>query len=114
MPSMSLSALSETGVSEQLRPVETGGVSRTETESMQACQWQAKDSLHMLPEPLTAFATVNEEGEELLVTDLMISSACEQMDYSQLWPLPEQISAIAVEALPSVKAKILQFPSQRR
>lgn len=112
MPSM---FPSERGDRERLLSVETGGLGKAETEPMQVChQWQAKDSLHMLPEPLTAFATVNEAGEEQVVTDLMIRRACEQMDYSQLWPLPEQVSTIAVSALPAVKAKILQFPSPRR
>jgi hypothetical protein len=56
---------------------------------MKHCKFAIRDTLTPLPEAVTVCATVDEFGHEQVVTELMISQACEQIDDDQLWPVSE-------------------------
>lgn len=76
---------------------------------MKFCNSVVTDTLQVLPESVTVCATVDESGDEHIITELMIRRACEQMDAKQLWPCAFDALSETVRT-PSVRtAKILPF-----
>ncbi len=53
---------------------------------MRFCKSVVTDTLIPLPDEVTVCATVDEYGDEHVITELMIRRACEQMDIEQCWP----------------------------
>jgi|GEM_PF-3740924 len=81
---------------------------------MKYCGTVVAESLQPLPESVTFCATVDEGGEEQVITDMMIRRACEQLEDSQMWPcaaMSEFASALVQGASSHREAVILQFPS---
>lgn len=79
---------------------------------MKFCKIATSDELCMLPESVTVGATVDDTGDEHVITDMMMRRACEQMDGEQLWPFGSQ-SALGSHSCRHTprSATILQFPS---
>lgn len=68
------------------------------------------DILSPLPDSVTVCATVDEHGDEQIITDLMIRRACEQMDSQQVWPCASELFAGSLRTLTKGTAKIIPFP----
>lgn len=68
------------------------------------------DTLTPLPESVTLCATVDESGDEHVITDLMISQACDQIENDQIWPMVGSNVALGIrQATNFQSAKILPF-----
>lgn len=80
---------------------------------MKYCKSVVADTLRPLPESLTVCATVDESGNEHIVTELMIRRACEQIDSDQIWPIAGGICTGSLRKLPTRgTATIIQFPAR--
>jgi len=77
---------------------------------MKYCNPAVDEVLLPLPDSVTVCATVNESGEEQVITDLMIRQACQQMDDHQIWPFAQQGFAGALRSLSPKSATIIPFP----
>lgn len=77
---------------------------------MKHSQLVLADILHPLPESVTLCATVDDSGNEHVITDMMIRRACEQMDSQQAWPCASDFFAGSLRTLSKNTAKIIPFP----
>lgn len=76
---------------------------------MKHCKLSASERLTPLPESVTVCATVDESGDEHIITELMIRRACEQMDAIQSWPYVGQTVKRTLQALPVSGATVIPF-----
>lgn len=76
---------------------------------MKYCNSVVTDTLQVLPESVTVCATVDESGDEHVITELMIRRACEQMDADQIWPYANETLSRTVKTLSTRSATILPF-----
>lgn len=76
---------------------------------MKYCKSEAVNTLRALPESVTVCATVDESGDEHVITELMIRRACEQMDAHQIWPYAGDMHPGALRTLSTRSATILPF-----
>lgn len=76
---------------------------------MKHCNLVVLDALIPLPESVTLCASVDESGHEHVITDLMISQACDQIEHDQIWPMVGSNMAIGVKLATTQSAKILPF-----
>lgn len=79
---------------------------------MKFCNSAFIDKLSMLPESLTVCATVDESGDEHIISEMMIRRACEKMDKEQRWPFADHSLKMPECARVTRSATILQFPSR--
>ena len=84
---------------------------------MKYCKSVELDILQPLSDSATFFATVNESGDEQVVTDIMIQRACEQADDMQIWPYSVAANAwvsntVSMKARKAARsAVIIPFPT---
>ncbi len=76
---------------------------------MKHCNLVVLDALSPLPESVTLCATVDESGDEHVITDLMISQACDQIEHDQIWPMVSSNMLIGIKQATAQSAKILPF-----
>lgn len=77
---------------------------------MKYCNSAVNDVFRPLPESMTICATVDESGDEQVITEMMIRRACEQMDDCQVWPFDNAQPAETFQTLPPLTtAKIIPF-----
>ena len=76
---------------------------------MKFCNSVVGDTLRALPDSVTVCSTIDESGDEHVITELMIRRACEQMDADQMWPYTSDSVTGTVRTLPTRTAKILPF-----
>lgn len=76
---------------------------------MKYCNMQRFDSLTRLPESITVCATIDDNGKEQEITELMIRRACEEMDADQLWPYASRTLIAGMRAVSPRGADILPF-----
>ena len=83
---------------------------------MKHCKSVGSEALLALPESITFCATVNEAGDEQVITEMMIRRACEQAEDSQMWPyVGMPCKALTPPAVMNQSsAVIIPFPSQGR
>jgi len=67
---------------------------------MKHCKLSVSENWALLPEPVTRCATVDEAGDEHVVTEFMIRRACEQMDAAQIWPYVDKTVAATLRSIP--------------
>ena len=67
------------------------------------------ETLTPLPDSLTVCATIDDNGAEHEITELMIRRACEQMDADQLWPYASSTLCAGRRTLPAGGADIIPF-----
>ena len=77
---------------------------------MKQCELVAANTLVPLPASVTLCATVDEGGNERVITDMMIRRACEMMDGTQIWPCGEKAS-ITDSSSADQSAEIIPFAS---
>lgn len=76
---------------------------------MRYCKSVVTDTLMPLPESVTVCATVDEYGDEHVITELMIRRACEQMDDDQFWPCGSEAAGRSLRPIPVKTATIIPF-----
>lgn len=76
---------------------------------MKQSQFEAIDTLSPLPESVTMCATIDESGNEHVITELMIRRAIEQTEAEQLWPVPKTTNSLVAERSNRGPAQILAF-----
>lgn len=83
---------------------------------MKYCNSAVNDVFRPLPESMTICATVDESGDEQVITEMMIRRACEQAEDSQMWPyVGMPCKALTPPAVMNQSsAVIIPFPSQGR
>ena len=84
---------------------------------MKQCELTEADTLIPLPASVTLCATVDEGGNEQLITDMMIRRACEMMDGMQVWPCGHEVSSICTHNrthLARRSADVIPFPANKR
>ena len=80
---------------------------------MKYCKSTELDGLQPLPESVSFCATVNDSGDEQVVTDMMVRRACDQADDMQIWPYSVQggVYMPAAASINSSSAMIIPFPT---
>ena len=77
---------------------------------MKYCNAQRSDQLAPLPKSFTACSMVNESGDELEISELMMRRACDLIDADQLWPFASQSVYSGMRTVSSnTSAEILPF-----
>lgn len=79
---------------------------------MKHCKLTANEIFQPLPESVTVCATVDEAGDEQVITELMIRRACEQMESKQVWPFVGEMVTRSLHNKPVNGAKIIPFDSR--
>jgi len=77
---------------------------------MKYCNVQRVDKLTPLPESVSVCTILDDDGDEKVITELMIHRACKQMDADQIWPFASQTLFAGMRPVSSPTAEIIQFP----
>lgn len=76
---------------------------------MKYCSAQRSDHLTPLPDSFTACAMINESGDELEISELMMRRACDMIDAEQVWPFASQTVFAGMKTVSKTSAEILPF-----